>query len=153
MHLAALSRVVAMFVLCSASMTLRAQPAPPSEQRAPVPSDETPEQHNARMKWWREARFGMFIHWGIYSVPAGTHKGKPMGPRIGEWIQQEMKIPVAEYAEYAKQFNPVKFDADAWVRLAKGAGMKYIVITSKHHDGFAMFKSAASAFNVDDATP
>jgi len=105
------------------------------------------------MKWWREARFGMFIHWGIYSVPAGVHKGKEMGPRIGEWIQQEMKIPVAEYAEYATQFNPVKYDADAWVRLAKEAGMKYIVITSKHHDGFAMFKSAASSYNIVDATP
>src|SRR4051812_35995316 len=80
---------------------LWAQPAAPSaELTMPiVPSDETPAQHEARMKWWREARFGMFIHWGIYSVPAGVHKGKEMGPRIGEWIQHEMKIPVAEYAE------------------------------------------------------
>ena len=134
--------------------TLPAQPSPPSvEQYPPVPSDETPEQHAARMKWWREARFGMFIHWGIYAVPAGVHKGKQMGPRIGEWIQQEMKIPVAEYAEYAKQFNPQKYDADAWVRLAKEAGMKYIVITSKHHDGFALFETAASDFDIVDATP
>ncbi len=105
------------------------------------------------MQWWREARFGLFIHWGIYSVPAGVHRGKEMGPRIGEWIQQEMKIPVTDYAAYATQFNPVKFDAEAWVRIAKYAGMKYIIITSKHHDGFAMFKSAASAFNVVKATP
>lgn len=119
---------------------------------APVPSDETPEQHTARMKWWREARFGMFIHWGIYSVPAGTWQGKQI-PGIGEWIMNRGKIPVADYAKFAEQFNPVKFDADAWVRLAKEAGMKYIVITSKHHDGFAMFKSAASPYNIYDATP
>jgi len=135
-------------------VTMSAQPAAPSgEQIAAVASTETPAEHDARMKWWREARFGLFIHWGIYSVPAGVHQGKPMGPRIGEWIQQELKIPVAEYAAYAQQFNPTKYDAGAWVRLAKEAGMKYIVITSKHHDGFAMFKSNASAFNLVDATP
>ena len=77
---------------------------------------ETPEQHNARMAWWREARFGMFIHWGIYSVPAGTWQGKQV-PGIGEWIMNRGKIPVADYAKFAEQFNPVKFDADAWVRL------------------------------------
>ena len=125
--------------------------AEPSTQAA-VPPGETPEQHNARMKWWREARFGMFIHWGIYSVPAGTWQGKQV-PGIGEWIMNRGKIPVADYAKFAGEFNPVKFDADAWVRLAKEAGMKYIVITSKHHDGFAMFKSAASPYNIFDATP
>src|SRR5262245_24115430 len=113
---------------------------------------ETPAQRDARMKWWREARFGMFIHWGIYSVPAGTYNGKRI-PRIGEWIQNNAEIPLAEYAKYAEQFNPVKFNADEWVTLAKNAGMKYIVITSKHHDGFAMFKSEASPFNIVDATP
>ena len=92
------------------------------------------------MKWWREARFGMFIHWGVYSVPAGTYNGKQIGG-IGEWIMNRGKIPVAEYRNYAKQFNPVKFNADEWVKLAKDAGMKYIVITCKHHDGFAMFDS------------
>src|SRR5664280_335003 len=100
---------------------------------------ETPAQHDARMKWWREARFGLFIHWGIYSVPAGTYDGKQI-PAIGEWIMNNGKIPVARYAAYAKQFNPAKFNADEWVGLAQAAGMKYIVITSKHHDGFAMFK-------------
>src|SRR3954466_14751347 len=147
-------RLLALVVLSGFRFNMSAQPAAPSGEALPaVPSTETLADHDARMKWWREARFGMFIHWGIYSVPAGVHKGKEMGPRIGEWIQQEMKIPVAEYAEYAQQFNPVKFDGDAWVRLAKEAGMKYIVITSKHHDGFAMFKSAASPFNIVDATP
>src|SRR3954469_12940503 len=101
----------------------------------PVPSDETPEQHNARMQWWREARFGMFIHWGVYSVPAGTWQGKPVAG-LGEWIMNKGKIPVVDYAKFPGEFNPVKFDADPWVRLAKETGMKYIVITSKHHDGF-----------------
>ncbi|MBI5384040.1 MAG: alpha-L-fucosidase [Verrucomicrobia bacterium] len=104
------------------------------------------------MKWWREARFGMFIHWGVYAVPAGTYKDKPIGG-IGEWIMNRGKIPVAEYREFAQQFNPVKYDADAWVKLAKDAGMKYIVITSKHHDGFALFDSQASDWNIAKATP
>jgi len=104
---------------------------------------ESKAERDARMKWWREARLGMFIHWGVYSVPPGTYDGKQI-PGIGEWIMNRGKIPVAAYAEYPKQFNPVKFDAESWVKLAQSAGMKYIVITSKHHDGFAMFKSAAS---------
>jgi len=105
-----------------------------------------------RMEWWREARFGMFIHWGVYSVPAGTYKGQKIN-RIGEWIMNRGKIPVGEYQQFAKEFNPVKFDADEWVRMAKDAGMKYIVITSKHHDGFAMFKSKPTKWNIVDATP
>lgn len=105
-----------------------------------------------KMDWWREARFGMFIHWGIYSVPAGIYQGKDI-PGIGEWIMNNAKIPVAEYEKYAAQFNPVDFDAEEWVRLAKEAGMKYIVITSKHHDGFAMFHSRVSPYNIVDATP
>ena len=107
---------------------------------------------DSRMKWWREARFGMFIHWGVYSVPAGTYKGQKIN-RIGEWIMNRGKIPVAEYQQFAKEFNPVNFNADEWVQTAKDAGMKYIVITAKHHDGFAMFKSNASKWNIVDATP
>src|SRR6476659_7847801 len=105
-----------------------------------------------RMKWWREARFGMFIHWGDYAVLAGNYKGHQVG-HGGEWIMNRGKIPVAEYQQYARQFNPTKYDADAWVKMAKDAGMKYIVITAKHHDGFAMFKSNASKWNIADATP
>ncbi len=112
---------------------------------------ETKEQRDRRMAWWRDARFGMFIHWGLYAVPAGEWKGNPNAG--GEWIMQRQRIPVAEYAKLAEQFNPTKFDADAWVQLAKDAGMKYIVITSKHHDGFAMFETKASPFNIVDATP
>lgn len=104
------------------------------------------------MKWFREARFGMFIHWGVYSVPAGTYDGKRI-PGIGEWIMNTGKIPTTRYQQYAQQFNPVKYNADEWVRLAKNAGMKYIVITSKHHDGFAMFKTAASPWNIVQASP
>ena len=98
--------------------------------------------HEARMEWWHEAKFGMFIHWGLYAIPAR-----------GEWVMNKEKIPVAEYAKLAKQFNPVKFNADEWVRIAKDAGMRYIVITSKHHDGFAMFGSKVSPYNIVDATP
>lgn len=105
-----------------------------------------------RLEWWREARFGMFIHWGLYAIPAGEWKGQQIDG-IGEWIMNHAKIPVAEYEKLASQFDPVKFNADAWVAVAKNAGMKYIVITSKHHDGFAMFGSKASKYNIVDATP
>jgi alpha-L-fucosidase len=116
------------------------------------PFVETQDQRNARMAWWREARFGLFIHWGVYSVPAGKWNGKDV-PNIGEWIMNTAKIPTADYQKLPAQFNPVKFDANLWVKLAKDAGMKYIVITSKHHDGFAMFRSKVSPFNIYDATP
>jgi alpha-L-fucosidase len=121
---------------------------------AAAPSPDVPEskeQRDARMKWWRESRFGMFIHWGVYSVPAGIYQGRNIGG-IGEWIMNSASIPVAEYRKYVDQFNPAKFNADDFVKVAKDAGMKYIVITSKHHDGFAMFKSA-DPFNIVDATP
>ena len=110
---------------------------------------ETPAQHDARMQWWREARFGLFIHWGLYAVPAGEWNGKTI---YGEWIRNNAHIPLAVYDKLVDKFNPVKFNADAWVRMAKDAGMKYIVITSKHHDGFALFDSKVSGFDVM-ATP
>lgn len=109
-------------------------------------------KNNDRMAWWREARFGMFIHWGVYSVPAGVYNGHQIN-KASEWIMNRAKIPVTEYQKFATQFNPVKYDADAWVKAAKDAGMKYIVITAKHHDGFAMFKTDASKWNIVDATP
>ena len=113
---------------------------------------ETPAQRDTRMAWWRDAKFGMFIHWGIYAVPAGNYDGKPIGD-IGEWIMFNGKIPVERYRAYAKDFNPVKYDPAAWAALAKEAGMRYLVITAKHHDGFALFPSAASSWNIVDATP
>ena len=115
-------------------------------------ANETKEQRDLRMKWWREARFGMFIHWGVYSVPAGTYDGKQIGG-IGEWIMRSANIPVARYAEYAKQFNPQKFNATEWVGYAKSAGMKYIVMTAKHHDGFCMFPTKVDDWNINGRTP
>ena len=116
------------------------------------PAADTPEARQARLAWFRDAKYGLFIHWGLYAIPAGEWKGKRI-PGIGEWIMFRTPVPVAEYEQLAKQFNPVKFDADAWVQLAQDAGMRYMVITSKHHDGFAMYGSKVSPYNVVDATP
>ena len=113
---------------------------------------ETQAERDQRMKWWREARFGMFIHWGLYAVPAGEYNGV-RSKRIGEWIMDWASIPRAEYEKFAAKFNPVKFDAGEWVRIAKEAGMKYIVITSKHHDGFSIYDSRVSKYDIVDATP
>jgi alpha-L-fucosidase len=105
-----------------------------------------------RLEWFREAKYGMFIHWGLYAIPAGDwHGTRSLG--LGEWIMNRSQVPVKEYEQLATRFNPVKFNPDEWVQIAQDAGMKYIVITSKHHDGFAMFKSAVSKYNVADATP
>jgi len=105
-----------------------------------------------RMQWWRDARFGMFIHWGLYAVPAGEYK-EQRSKDIGEWIMSWANIPRAEYVKFAPQFNPVKFDAAKIVSAAKNAGMKYLVITSKHHDGFSMYDSKVSDYDIVDSTP
>lgn len=107
---------------------------------------------DTRMEWWRMARFGMFIHWGAYSVPAGIYQGKEVGG-IGEWIMSSANIPVDEYEKFVKEFNPVKYNAEAWAKLAREAGMKYIVITSKHHDGFGLWNSQVSDYDFIDASP
>ena len=127
-------------------------PAAPPHPIASIQDTETAAQKDARMAWWRQARFGMFIHWGLYSIPAGTWDGKQV-PSIGEWIMNNASIPVADYKALAAQFNPTGFSAHDIVALAKSAGMKYIVITAKHHDGFAMFDSKANSFNIVAATP
>lgn len=116
-------------------------------------AQESKEARDKRMQWWREARFGMFIHWGPYAVLGGVYHGNEQKKGGAEWIMNRCKIPVAEYQQAAATFNPVRYDPESWVLLAKEAGMKYIVITAKHHDGFAMFKSNASKFNVADFTP
>src|ERR1051326_8829159 len=106
---------------------------------------ETKAQKEQRMKWWKDARFGLFIHWGLYSVPAGTWKSDT---NHAEWIRTTAQIPIKEYEQLVPQFNPVKFNAEEWVKLAKAAGMKYIVITSKHHDGFCMFNTKQTDFDI-----
>src|ERR1017187_2747891 len=101
---------------------------------------------NDRLSCWRDAHFGMFIHWGLYAIPAGEWKGKQVNG-IGEWIMNRAKIPMAEYEQLAGVFNPAKFNAGEWARLAEAAGQKYIVITAKHHDGFSMFRTKVSKYN------
>ncbi len=123
--------------------------------RSPSPQTLVPTeaQRDARLGWWRDARFGMFVHWGVYSTLGGSWKGRAF-KGYGEHIQRALKIPIVDYRkEVAGSFNPTCFDADEWVRLAKEAGMGYFIITAKHHDGFAMFDSKASDYNVVKATP
>jgi alpha-L-fucosidase len=125
---------------------------PPAEDSPEVKVyTETTAQRDARMAWWRDARFGMFIHWGLYAIPAGEWDGKKTSG-TGEWILRNSKADLEQYKALKDRFNPVKFDADAWASLAKRAGMKYVVITSKHHDGFALFDSKVSDYDVM-ATP
>ena len=125
-----------------------------AESKLPLrdaPLDDDPLT-SPRTEWFRNGKFGMFIHWGVYAVPAGVYKGKEVGGG-GEWIMDKAKIPVPEYETFAKQFNPTKFDATEWVRIAKDAGMTYMVITSKHHDGFCMWDSKHTKYDIIDATP
>ncbi|MGB7328640.1 MAG: alpha-L-fucosidase [Rubripirellula sp.] len=115
-------------------------------------ADTVDAARDERMAWWRQARFGMFVHWGVYSTTGGEYNGQKL-PNSAEWMMNKGRIPIAEYEKYAAGFNPAKFDAAEFVGLAKLAGMKYLVITAKHHDGFSMFGSTASDYNVVDATP
>jgi alpha-L-fucosidase len=124
-------------LLLGCILSLSGQCALAAEIDSPA-AGETPAQKAARLKWWSDGRFGMFIHWGIYSVPAGEWNGKT---DYAEWFLEETHMPVSQYEKYADQFNPTNFNALAWVRAAKAAGVKYIVITSKHHDGFGMYRS------------
>lgn len=147
-------------ILIAVTCLVASQPMPKSIAQDSVPSkttnldpyaNETSEEKDARMAWWRDARFGMFIHWGVYAVPAGVYKGEQI-PGIGEWIMST-RIPVDEYRAYAKDFNPVNYDPEAWAALAKEVGMRYIVITAKHHDGFALYPSDVTDWDIADATP
>jgi alpha-L-fucosidase len=131
--------LVASFVLSCGS-----EPAPTAKEAA----DPTA----VALERFDDNKFGMFIHWGLYALPAGEWKGQYVRG-IGEWIMNRARIPVEEYAELAKQFNPVRFSGDDWAQLAHDAGMRYLVITSKHHDGFAMFDSKVSGYDIVDATP
>ena len=124
-------------------------PVPVAPQSTPTPA---PTSQEVKMKWFREAKFGLSIHWGLYSIPAGEWNGQLIsGP--GELIMNSAKIPVKEYEKLASHFNPVRFDAEEWVQLAEDAGTRYIVINAKDRDGFAMYRSVASNYNIFDATP
>jgi alpha-L-fucosidase len=107
--------------------------------------NETKSEKDKRMQWWRNAKFGLFIHWGIYSVPAGEWEGEK---NYAEWIREQAHIPLKVYDKFVSEFDPVKYNPEQWVRMAEDAGMKYIVITSKHHDGFCMFDSKYTDFNI-----
>lgn len=108
---------------------------------------------DTKQKWFKDAKYGLFIHWGLYSILAGEYKGIKTD-RIAEWIENDLNIPVEEYRKLAEQFNPTGFNADDFVKRAKEQwGMKYIVLTAKHHEGFAMYDSKVSDFNVVKATP
>jgi alpha-L-fucosidase len=108
-------------------------------------SGEEAQIHDTRMAWWRDAKFGMFVHWGVYSQAEGEWRGTT---NHAEWLQLTAKIPLPEYARFAATFHPDLFDAESWAKAAKGAGMKYLVVTAKHHDGFAMFDSPSDPYNV-----
>jgi alpha-L-fucosidase len=138
------SSLFAAVLLGIAGLTHAQTPAVPTPAEIPntaLPS-ETPEARSQRMQWWRDARFGMFIHWGAYAVPAG-----------GEWYMSQHHVQMADYEKYAAQFNPVQFDADKIATIAESAGQKYLVITAKHHDGFCMFKTDTTKYNIVDASP
>jgi len=122
-----LCRTITLLVLMTAASQVFAQ-------WAPLVNDASAEK---RIEWWREARFGMFIHWGVYSIPAR-----------GEWVQWNEQIPRTEYAKLAQQFHPEHFSAEKWAEVAKDAGMKYVVLTARHHDGFALFDDPGSDFTA-----
>ena len=149
-HLYFMMLGVATFISCT--NTGKEARVPSSEEIATDFMNEEPEAFNARMQWWRDAGLGMFIHWGAYAVPGEIYKGEET-EGTGEWIMNNAKIPVQDYEEFVKQFNPVDFNADEWVSLAKDAGMQYIVITSKHHDGFCLWDSEVSMYDIMDASP
>jgi alpha-L-fucosidase len=146
--------LAARFLLITAGVTLALQVASDHGARATTPGSVQPAEParaatspaaDTRMDWWRKARFGMFIHWGLYAVPAGEWQGRT---DYGEWIRHNARIPIDEYDRFRRWFSPSRFDPAAWVRLARQAGMKYIVITTKHHDGFCLFDSKETDFDV-----
>jgi len=147
-----MKRYIAPLLICSMLGMISISCKFQSEKKAITADFVSESEHH--MEWFKEAKFGLFIHWGPYSVLEGEWNGQQVQVgRNAEWIMKFLKIPVKEYRELAKEMNPVKFDAREWVRLAKETGMKYLVITAKHHDGFAMYKSDVSPYNIVDWTP
>lgn len=139
-----LTIVLATFALAGVSAAQGAVP------RSMDFTQDTTAQKDARMKWFREGRYGMFIHWGLYAIPAGVWQGKNYAG-ASEWLLNTAQIKVSDYTPLLAQFNPVDFDAEEWVKIAKAAGVKYIVITSKHHDGFALYPSNVSEWDVESS--
>jgi len=135
-----------LFFLCLTGYASQAQ------DMADMWDSTTSKNPNKHIQWFKDAKFGLFIHWGLYSKLGGTWKGKHYYGS-GEWIMNQAKIPVREYKQVAKTFNPVHFNGDEWAQLAKEAGVKYMVITAKHHEGFSMFDSKATDYDIVDATP
>lgn len=135
-----MKRLLLIVILLSSGISLA---APASEEAA----------RQERIKWWREARFGMFIHWGLYAIPGGVWKGIVRDTGYSEWVMFDEKIPAEEYGELATKFNPTDFDAKTWASIAEKAGMKYVVLTTKHHDGFSMYDSKLTPYDIVDATP
>jgi alpha-L-fucosidase len=139
--------IAALVLLACGRGATAGEPSTPGPATLPVG-----KERDQRMAQFRQAKYGLFIHWGLYAIPAGEWKGKPVRPS-SEWIMAHVPIPVKEYEALARQFNPTEFNAEQWVKMAEDAGMKYIVITAKHGDGFAMYHSKVSPFNIVDATP
>ncbi|MDO6802029.1 alpha-L-fucosidase [Wenyingzhuangia sp. 1_MG-2023] len=150
-------KITSILLLVLIVVSCKQKPKKDSEKKSALTYEEMNAAKEVAKEAFNDAKYGMFIHWGLYSIPGGIWKGKKMeelkGPKVAEWIQFGARIPRAEYAKLADQFDPIEFDADAVVKLAKDAGMKYIVITSKHHDGFAMYDSKVSEYDIVDATP
>jgi len=149
--------ILACVLLSAANEVYRRVPQPAaggSANQSPASAATMPVATSDRMAWFRHDKFGMFIHWGPYSKLAGEWQGHriPVGTEA-EWIMQRFNIPVAEYRQLAHQFNPTHFNPQEWVSLAQATGMKYIVVTAKHHDGFAMYRSQVSQYNIVDWTP
>lgn len=140
--------------LAAAVLAVRAIAGAPSPEQTPEYSPDrelhyVPAKENLEARtWFQNAKFGIFLHWGLYSELGGVGN-----PGLSEWIMNDSRIPAAKYERLAKFFNPQQFDAEAWVRTFEAAGARYVVITSKHHDGFAMFDSKVSPYNVVAATP
>ena len=153
-----------LIVLMAGMLTLQAKEPAKKAPKAPDPKrsfeyrfdddlKQTADSKARQELWFRDAKFGAFIHFGVYSTLEGEYQGRGSGFRYSEWIQISAKIPSKEYHQVAAQFNPAQFDAEEWAKTFKDSGIRYVVITSKHHDGFALFKSMVSAYNIVDATP